>query len=348
MGINVIQLTSRNYHENILASLQQLRMEGHLTDVTVQVDNQGYTQEFQAHKLMLAASSGYFKSALSSQEVGQEKISLLAVHTEHFSKFLEFVYTGKIELLREKIGDVLAVAECLDCKELAEVCRDALTAGIVQDPAAAIYEPAVVDTDELHDLIDGKQSQGAKRKRQPQNSQKQPVRSAEIEVRAKRRKVKTTASRRIQGKRQKVSSGGRKVVQRGTTRQRQIVYNDSQGSNQDSDDVEDEAEDQREALEHQGDASMLAMPSFDHREDWESGAHNQDSDEALQPSARDEEDKDKEESKESRKKTSKAQFQCNKCQRTFHYERSYLKHIRFFCFNIFSSRSGGRCRRNMK
>lgn len=335
MGINVIQLTSKNYHENILASLQQLRMEGHLTDVTVQVDNQGYTQEFQAHKLMLAASSGYFKSALASQEVSQEKISLLAVHNEHFSKFLEFVYTGKIELMREKIGDVLAVAECLDCKELAEVCRDALTAGIVQDSAAAIFEPTVVDTEELHALIHGKKSQGAKRKRQPKNSPKQPALSAEVEVRAKRRKAKTTPAGQSQGKRQKGGSGGRKVVRK-STRQRQIFYNDSQGSNQDS---EDEAENQPESLEHQGDASALAMPSFDEDdEDWEGGAHDEDSDEALQLPARGEEDKDNEESKESRKKTNKAQFQCTKCQRTFHYERSYLKHIRCASRRVVSHR----------
>lgn len=337
MGINVIQLTSKNYHENILASLQQLRMEGHLTDVTVQVDNQGYTQEFQAHKLMLAASSGYFKSAFSSQEVVQEKISLLAVHNEHFSKFLDFVYTGKIELMRDKIGDVLAVAECLECKELAEICRDALTAGIEQDSAAAIFEPAVVDTDELHALIHGKKSQGAKRKRQPKNSQKQPVLSGEVETKAKRRKAKTTPSGQSQGKRQKVSSGGRKVVQR-VTRQRQILYNDGQGSNQDSDGVQDEAENQPESLEQQGDASMLAIPSFDddNDEDWQGGPHDEDSDEALQLSARDEEDKDNEESKESRKKTSKAQFQCTKCQRTFHYERSYLKHIRYASGRVIS------------
>lgn len=340
MGINGIQLTSKDYHENILVSLQQLRMEGHFTDVTVQVDNQGYTQEFQAHKVMLAASSGYFKAVLSSQEVAQEKISLLAVHNEHFSKFLDFVYTGKIELMREKIGDVLAVAECLDCKELAEVCRDALTAGIVQDPAAAVFEPAVVDTDELHALIHGKKSQGVKRKRQPKNSQKQPVLSAESEVRAKGRKAKTTASGQSRGKRQKVSSGGRKVVPGSTTRLRQLLYDDSQGSNQDS---EDEAEHQQESLEPQGDATLSAMPSFDDGdEDWEGGAHDEDSDEALQMSAGDGEDKDKkdkEESKDGRKKTSKAQFQCTKCQRTFHYERSYLKHIRYASSHVIRTAS---------
>lgn len=327
MGINVIQLTSKNYHESILASLQQLRMEGHLTDVTVQVDHQGHTEEYQAHKLMLAASSGYFKAAFASQEVVQEKISLLALHNEQFSKFLEFVYTGKIELTREKIGDVLAVAECLDCKELADVCRDALTAGIVHDAAAAtIYEPTVVDTDELHALIHGKKSQGGKRKRQPKKLPKQPLLSADKEVRGKVRKAKATASGQSQRKRLKVSLSARKVVQR-ATRQKQIFYNDTQGTNQDSDDVE--AEDQQESLEHQEDVSLLAMPSFDTDEDWEGGTHNEDSDEALQLSARDEEDQDKEESKGRRKKTTKAQFACTKCQRTFHYERSYLKHIRY-------------------
>lgn len=331
MGVNVIQLTSKSHHENVLASLQQLRTAGHLTDVTVQVDDQGHTQEFQAHKLMLAASSGYFKTALLSQAHGAlEKIPLPTVHVEHFSKFLEFVYTGKVELMREKIGDVLGVAECLDCKDLAEVCREALTAGIVHGPAAAIYEPVVGDAHELRGQIHGKTSQGVKRKRQPKNPLKQPVQTPETEVRAKRGKARTPPSGESRGKKQKVGPGGRKVVQRRTARQRQTYCHDSEGSNEDLEDVEDGAELEDQQEKEEGDASTLRIPPFDgDDEDWEPGERNQDSDGAARPPARDGEDKGGEESKEGRKKTSKAQFQCNKCQRTFHYERSYLKHIRY-------------------
>uniref|UniRef100_A0A4W6E1T6 Heterogeneous nuclear ribonucleoprotein A0, like n=1 Tax=Lates calcarifer TaxID=8187 RepID=A0A4W6E1T6_LATCA len=95
MGSKVVQLTSKSHHENILASLHQLRLQGHLNDVTVQVDYQGDLQEFQAHQVVLAASSGYFKKVLLSQDAARDKLLLSNMHSSNFSKFLEFAYTGK-------------------------------------------------------------------------------------------------------------------------------------------------------------------------------------------------------------------------------------------------------------
>lgn len=331
MGFNVIQLTSKNYHENILASLQRLRTEGHLSDVTVQVDQQGFTQEFQAHKLMLAASSGYFKTVLLSRDAVQEKILLSTVHTDHFSKFLEFVYTGKVEVARDKIGDVLAAAECLDCEHLAEVCREAMSAGILQHPTKKISAPEEVDTHELHD---GKKIKGTKRKKQQAQSllpKQQPTpQSAETEVKAKRCKVKKAVSGEKLVKKLKVSMAGRKVVQRRLTRQRQNFNNENQVSTEDTDDGEDgaEAEAQPQYPAEKGDASILRMPSFD-ADNWEcqdDGVQNEDPGDELMLSLGNEEEE--EQSEEIRKRTSKAQFHCKKCQRTFHYERSYLKHVR--------------------
>lgn len=333
MGVNVIQLTSKNYHENILASLQRLRTEGHFSDVTVQVDQQGFTQEFQAHKLMLAASSGYFKTVLLSPDAVQEKILLSTVHTDHFSKFLEFVYTGKVEVARDKIGDVLAAAECLDCEHLAEVCREAMSAGILQHPSKKISAPEEVDTHELHD---GKKKKGTKRKKQQTQSslpkQQQTPQSPETEVKAKRCKVKKTVSGEKLVKKLKVSLAGRKVVQRRLTRQRQNFNSENQVSTEDTDDGEDgaEAEAQPQYPAEKGDASILRMPSFD-ADDWEcqdDGVQNEDPGDELMLSLGNEENEEEEQSKEIRKRTSKAQFHCKKCQRTFHYERSYLKHIR--------------------
>lgn len=332
MGVNVIQLTSKNYHENILASLQQLRTEGHLNDVTVQVDQQGLTQEFQAHKLMLAASSGYFKTVFLSPDAVQEKILLSTVHTDHFSKFLEFVYTGKVEVARDKIGDVLAAAECLDCEHLAEVCREAMSAGILQHPTKKISAPEEVDT---HGLHDGKKKKGTKRKKQQTQSlfPKETPQSPETEVKAKRCQVKKTVSGEKLVKKLKVSLVGRKVVQRRLTRQRQNFNNENQVSTEDTDDGEDggEAEAQPQYPAEKGDPSILRMSSFNAIDDWEcqdDGVQNEDPGDELMLSLGNEENEEEEQSKEIRKRTSKAQFHCKKCQRTFHYERSYLKHIR--------------------
>ncbi|KAK1889499.1 GDNF-inducible zinc finger protein 1 [Dissostichus eleginoides] len=195
MVLKVVQLTSKSHHENILASLHQLRLQGQLSDVTVQVDYQGEVQEFQAHQVMLAASSGYFRDILLSQDATRDKVLLSNMHSNDFSKFLEFVYTGKVEVVRDKIGDVQATAQFLDCEDLSQICGEAMSAGILQKPTKKT-ESEDVGKGDLHDA---KKEKGTKGKKQPK--------------------------------------------------------------------------------------------------------------------------------RETSKRTSKAQFQCNKCQRTFHYERSYLKHI---------------------
>uniref|UniRef100_A0A3Q3KAK5 BTB domain-containing protein n=2 Tax=Monopterus albus TaxID=43700 RepID=A0A3Q3KAK5_MONAL len=122
MGFGVVQLISKSHHENLLTSLHQLRLQGQLSDVTVQVDYQGELQEFQAHQVMLAASSGYFKKILLCQDAARDKLLLSNMHSNDFSKFLEFVYTGKVEVARDKIGDVQAAAQFLDCEDLSDVC----------------------------------------------------------------------------------------------------------------------------------------------------------------------------------------------------------------------------------
>lgn len=314
----MVQLTSKSHHENLLTSLHQLRLQGHLSDVTVQVDYQGDVQEFQAHQLMLAASSGYFKKILLSQDATQDKVLLSNMHSNDFSKFLDFIYTGKVEVVRDKIADVQAAAQFLDCEDLSEVCSEAMSAGILQKPTKKASE----GKGDLHGAQKEKGTKGKtksfllKRRLSPQ--------SAEKDVISKRLK----AGKR-QGRNLKLRLAGRKVLQR-----RLNVKKEANNENKETEENEDgaeadgtEAEAQPEKLDQE---SSLGMPISDVI-DWDCEADVQSSDheDSLLLSLEEEEEEEEEgEPKEALKRTSKAQFQCNKCQRTFHYERSYLKHIR--------------------
>ncbi|KAJ4928611.1 hypothetical protein JOQ06_004241, partial [Pogonophryne albipinna] len=179
MVLKVVQLTSKSHHENILASLHQLRLQGQLSDVTVQVDYQGEVQEFQAHQVMLAASSGYFRDILLSQDATRDKLLLSNMHSNDFSKFLEFVYTGKVEVVRDKIGDVQATAQFLECEDLSQICGEAMSAGILQKPTKKT-ESEDVGKGDLHDAKNKKGTMGKKqpkrvllkRRLSPQSSDK--------------------------------------------------------------------------------------------------------------------------------------------------------------------------------
>ncbi|KAM6905930.1 uncharacterized protein gzf1 isoform 1-T2 [Lycodopsis pacificus] len=333
MEVKVVQLTSKSHHENILSSLHQLRLQGQLNDVTVQVDYQGDVKEFQAHQLMLAASSGYFKKILLSEDATRDKVLLSNMHSSDFSKFLEFVYTGKVEVVRDKVGDVQAVAQLLDCEDLSEVCGEAMSAGILPKTTKKKCAPKVAGEGEKRTR--GKKQRknvGLKRRLSPQSSEK--------EVIPKKLKAKSAAKdEKRQGRTLKPRVAGRKVLQRRLNTKTEANHcNDNQVTNEDTDETEDRTD--TEALAQKIHVSSFAVPVSD-VDDWECEDDVQSSDaedslflslgeeEEEEEDDDDDDDDDDEEgqSKKTPKSTSKAQFQCNKCQRTFHYERSYLKHI---------------------
>ncbi|KAF1376403.1 hypothetical protein PFLUV_G00211150 [Perca fluviatilis] len=328
MGAKVVQLTSKSHHENILASLHQLMLQGQLSDVTVQVDYQGEVQEFQAHQLMLAASSGYFKKILLSPDATRDKVLLSSMHSNHFSKFLEFVYTGKVEVVRDKIGDVQAAAQLLDCQDLSAVCGEAMSAGILQKPTRKTSASTVVDN--LHGAKKEKRTKG---KNQPKSLLlKRSPQSSEKEVISKRLKVKNAVKdgKRL-GRTLKLRLAGHKVLRRHlNTKRGANPNNENQVANEDTEKNEDRTE--AEAQAEKMDESSLGMPASD-AGDWKCGEDVPSSDPegslllSLEEEEEEEEEEEGGESKGTLKRTSKAQFQCNKCQRTFHYERSYLKHI---------------------
>nr|XP_020488026.1 GDNF-inducible zinc finger protein 1-like [Labrus bergylta]XP_020488027.1 GDNF-inducible zinc finger protein 1-like [Labrus bergylta] len=329
MGVKLMQLTSKSHHENILSSLHQLMLQGHLSDVTVQVDYQGDTAEFQAHKVMLAASSGYFKKILLSQDDTRDKLRLSNMHSKHFSNFLEFVYTGGVKVARDTIVDVQEAAQFLDCDDLLEVCAEAINAKAVNKPTKKKCK--VVDKDDVYDAAT---ENTTKTKNLPKSltlKRKLPARSSEKDVVSKKLKTKKTAKdNTTQAKRLKLRLDGRKVLQRSLTTKRERS-NDKQLSKEGTEEDVDRtnAEAPPETHPEKGDEeAWMGMPAVDDDDDWECEEDEQLSEpEDDMLNTGDEEEKEVGKLKKPFKRTSKAQFQCDKCQRTFHYERSYLKHI---------------------
>ncbi|KAM7395707.1 hypothetical protein PAMA_007127 [Pampus argenteus] len=324
MGVQVVQLTSRSHHDNILASLYQLRLLGQLSDVTVQVDYQGDMQEFQAHQVMLAASSGYFKKMLLCPDAARDKLLLSNMHSDDFSKFLEFVYTGKVEVARDKIVDVQAAAQFLDCRDLSDVCDEALSAGILQTHANKTSASEAVDKDDK-----AQTEQKSKEKRQPRNihlKRRFSPQSAEKEAVSKKAK-NTVKEEKRPAKKLKLGLADRKVPQRRlSTRRTHKNTNEDTEENEDRDETEAQSDKQEEKT---GKSSLEILGSDVDEWECEEDVQSDDPGGSLILSLEEDDDDDDDDGQSNRtlKRTSKAQFQCNKCQRTFHYERSYLKHI---------------------
>lgn len=125
MKDQVVQLISSSYREHLLEAMWKLRVTGNLCDITVQVDFQGELEEFTAHQIVLAASSGYFKALLLAEE-RVEKLFLNTVSPDVFTKFLEYAYSGQIEVKEHCLDHILNMAKVLDCQDLVHACSTKL------------------------------------------------------------------------------------------------------------------------------------------------------------------------------------------------------------------------------
>ncbi|XP_078462438.1 GDNF-inducible zinc finger protein 1-like [Lampetra planeri] len=128
----------------VLRGLNELRIHSHLCDLTVQAEETC----FPAHKAVLAAASTYFYSILlpvnvlttteaggvADEEVDSKSMSPTSCNVKlhdaaatDLAAFLEFVYTGRVEVCFEQVGRLLSLSGLMQCAELAEAC---LRAGV--------------------------------------------------------------------------------------------------------------------------------------------------------------------------------------------------------------------------
>lgn len=96
-------------------------------DVILVVDN----RKLPAHKVVLAASSSFFKASFTT-ELTREKssdefeVDLSEFHLDNIEELLNFVYTGECGVSEENAEDLLVMADYFDIPSLKETCAEFL------------------------------------------------------------------------------------------------------------------------------------------------------------------------------------------------------------------------------
>ncbi|XP_066451786.1 GDNF-inducible zinc finger protein 1 [Eleutherodactylus coqui] len=122
MESTAVLLESKSLPVHLMNEMHQLRLHGHLCDITVLIEHQGSRVEFTAHKSVLAASSKYFKEAFMNDTNMGDTILLSEITTTDFSSFLEFVYTARLEVFEDQVQRMMDIADKLKCVDLVETC----------------------------------------------------------------------------------------------------------------------------------------------------------------------------------------------------------------------------------
>lgn len=109
-----INLKWKSFHSNILSSFEDLWEEEGLVDVTLASDGRC----LKAHKIMLSASSPFFKKIFETNPCQHPVIVLQDVHYTELESILSFVYKGEVNILQENLPLLLRAAETLQIRGL--------------------------------------------------------------------------------------------------------------------------------------------------------------------------------------------------------------------------------------
>ncbi|XP_011695230.1 PREDICTED: protein tramtrack, beta isoform-like [Wasmannia auropunctata] len=97
----------------MLSFFDKLLYDETFADVTLVLDNNVMVK---CHKIVLAACSTHFRTVFLNQPREHQTIMLKHIKYSELKPILEFMYSGKINVVEDQMGDMLKVAGAAACK----------------------------------------------------------------------------------------------------------------------------------------------------------------------------------------------------------------------------------------
>ena len=119
-----------DFQSNVCHSFSLLRNEDYLHDVTIVTDDQ---VQIAAHKLVLSASSEYFKSIFRKNKHPNPLLCLEGVSSKDVRNVMDYIYNGEVQIFQEDLDSFLTVAQRLKLE------------GLLTDPNANQEEQENID-----------------------------------------------------------------------------------------------------------------------------------------------------------------------------------------------------------
>merc|ERR1712212_265614 len=104
-----------DFQENAINAFGNLREDNNFADVTLACED---GQQVEAHKVILAASSPFFKTLLGRNKHPHPMIYMRGVKSDDLLAKVDFLYRGEANVFQENLDSFLAIAEELQLKRL--------------------------------------------------------------------------------------------------------------------------------------------------------------------------------------------------------------------------------------
>eukprot|EP00092_Neocalanus_flemingeri_P019672 GFUD01021306.1.p1 GENE.GFUD01021306.1~~GFUD01021306.1.p1 ORF type:complete len:177 (+),score=48.53 GFUD01021306.1:16-546(+) len=108
------ELKSTEFGDNLSSYFRNLREEGDLFDITLACDD----DQLEAHKIILSASSVFFKSVIKRNPHRHPLLYLKGVKIDDLRSLLDFMYLGKTKVAQDHLETFLTLGKELGVKGL--------------------------------------------------------------------------------------------------------------------------------------------------------------------------------------------------------------------------------------
>ena len=105
-----------DFHTNISSAFKQIKDAEEFFDVTLACGE----KQIQAHKVIIAACSSFFRNILKQNPHPHPLLYLRGVRFTDLQAVLDFMYYGEVNVAQEKLNSFLAIAEDLRVKGLTQ------------------------------------------------------------------------------------------------------------------------------------------------------------------------------------------------------------------------------------
>ena len=112
-----ICLIWNDYNTNMSLSFKEIRDDNKFSDVTLVVEG---NFKIEAHRVILAASSKFFKNLLHEKKHPHPFIYMRGIKEKHLSAIVDFMYHGQANVHQEDLNEFLIVAKELELKGLSD------------------------------------------------------------------------------------------------------------------------------------------------------------------------------------------------------------------------------------
>lgn len=140
---------SDRHPKSILELINQLRRSNELCDVCLRVGN----SKIYAHKIILSASSPYFRAMFTGElvESRQDEITIKDIDETAIEMLIDFCYSSKITIDEKSVQTLLPAACILQLQEVQDYCSEFLRSQL--DPSNCLGIRAFADTHSCIELI---------------------------------------------------------------------------------------------------------------------------------------------------------------------------------------------------